>query len=186
MLKELSYDELYEEGLIDSFLQKAQDACKKKLRGRQVAGMETDDVVQEVLIKVYKSLDKYDARKARMSTFIDHVIEMKIIDCLEKAGTGKNLMLVNATPIMESYGADNFEMDDSMDSIQVGEVDIGYEYMEIITDLMTNLGLTEQEKVVFKLRSAGYEFAEIATYMQLSKARISQLWGGIKKKYKNC
>lgn len=68
-------------------------------------------------------------------------------------------------------------------AVQVGSIDYGYENTEFLLDIMYYLDLSDQEKEVFKLRSAGYLFSEIAKIMGLTKARISQIWKSIRDKY---
>ncbi|ATO48553.1 sigma-70 family RNA polymerase sigma factor [Brevibacillus laterosporus] len=178
----LGFDELFAIGDMDAFLSKAQDKCRKKLRGKTFAGMEKNDVTQEVMIKLYKSLDKYDADKAKMSTFVDHLINNKIKDMYRKCMSEKNLSVVNAVQIL-STDLDTDDENVNGASFVLGHEGYGFENFEFVTDIMDNMKLNDREKEIFKLRSSGYEFVEIAEILGVSKPRVSQLWKGIREKY---
>jgi RNA polymerase sporulation-specific sigma factor len=182
--KDLRFDELYGIGDCDLFLAKAKEKCEQKLRGRKFAGMEKDDVIQEVLIKVHKSLEKYDSSKAKLSTYIDHVIENMIKDCFKKCGTEKNLTLVNAIELEEIYSW-NDEDSEKVSGLHLGTTDAGYLMVDLSIDISVNLDLTDREREIFNLRTQGYEFVEIAQMLGVSKARISQIWSGILSKLEN-
>lgn len=172
-----SYEELLDNDL-DSFMDRVQKTCRYKLKDRDIAGMEKDDVIQEVLVKVYLSLEQYDAEKARLSTYINKIMDNMIADCLKKGGAKKNLMVVNALHIRET---DDDDTEKGFSALQITE-DGGVEYLELMTDIMENLHLDDQEKTIFRLRAAGYEFNEIATTMGLKKSQVYSSWVKIKKK----
>lgn len=180
---EMGFDELYAVGQMDAFLEKARITCQTKLRGKRFAGMENEDVVQEVLLKVFRSMQKFDGEVAKASTFVDHIMDNMIKDCYRKTQTGKNLSIVNAYEIIDSYHNDEDEPDISFGTVQIGKVDVLYEKSEVVTDMMNHLKLSDQEKEVFRLRSSGYEFSEIAELLGKSKARVSQVWKSIRDKY---
>lgn len=185
-VQEYSFEELYALKEFDAFFTKVKEKCEIKLRGKTFAGMEKEDVVQEVLIKVSNALGQYDAKKSQMSTYIDHIINNKIKDCYRKAVSYKNLCVVNALSISESIHEPEYGEDDGYEDrnyIQLGCEDVGYENTDVLIDIMSNMGLSEREKEIFRLRSNGYEFVEIAKIMGVSKARISQIWAGVKRKY---
>jgi len=175
----ITMDEMLEKGLVDEFLEKVQEKCNIVLKTKKFAGLEREDVAQEILIKVYRSMSKFDKSKATASTFVDYIISNVIKDIYRKAGSKKNLSIVNALSI------DNREDEDTNNSIQVGTVSFKYENTEIILDIMNNMGLDDREKEVFRLRAAGFEFEEIGNALGLTKSRISQIWTGIKNKYNN-
>lgn len=186
--KNMSFDELYGLGNVDLFLDKAKEKCEMKLRGKRFAGMETEDVVQEVLIKVHRSMEKYQSNKAKVSTFVDHVIENMIKDCYKKCATEKNLTLVNAVEIVDSYQG-NEGMSSAQDkpslTAQIGLEDVGFENTEVLLDFTYHLDLSDREAQIFQLFTQGYDFVEIAQILGVTKARISQIWKGIRLKYES-
>lgn len=179
----MGFDELLAIGDMDAFLRKAQDKCRHKLKGQTFAGMDKEDVTQEVMIKLYKSLDQYDAQKAKLSTFVDHIIDNKIKDMYRKCMSEKNLNVVNAIQVVSTDLDTEDEADGGEGMLTLGHEGYAYENFEFITDIMENMQLTDREKEIFKLRSSGYEFVEIADILGVSKARISQIWKGIREKY---
>lgn len=179
----MGFDDLFAIGDIDAFLDKAQEKCRQKLRGKTFAGMEKEDVTQEVMIKLYNALEKYDAEKAKMSTFVDHLIENKIKDMYRKCMSEKNLSVVNAVHLVCTDMGGNDESDGVDTGLTLGHVGFAYENFEFVTDIMENMKLNDREKEIFKLRTSGYEFVEIAGILGVSKARVSQLWKAIREKY---
>lgn len=179
----LGFDDLFEIGDIDTFLNKAQEKCRHKLRGKTFAGMEKEDVTQEIMIKLYNALDKYDAEKAKMSTFVDHLIENKIKDMYRKCMSEKNLSVVNAVQLVCTDLGASDESDGTDTALTLGHAGFAFENFEFVTDIMENMKLNDREKEIFKLRTSGYEFVEIAAMLGVSKARISQLWKAIREKY---
>jgi RNA polymerase sporulation-specific sigma factor len=179
--KDMSIDEAYLFGDVDQIITGVKKKCELKLRGKKFAGMENEDVVQEVLIKVHNSFAKYNSEKAKFSTYVDHVIENQIKDCYKKCSSEKNLTLVNALELEDSSSREGEYDDTPYYGVHIGRLDVGYFNMEFQTDIRFDLG--EREMEIFQLRTKGYEFVEIAAMLGVSKARISQIWKGIKEKY---
>jgi RNA polymerase sporulation-specific sigma factor len=181
-----TFDELFALEEMDAFLKKAQEKCRAKVAHQKFAGMETDDVVQEVLIKVYRSMQRYDGTLSKVSTYVDHVMDNMIRDCLRKAGSKTNLSVVNAFDLLESAvdtERNNADGQEASWSYVAGCSELGYEQMELITDVMEHMHLNERERDVFRMRLSGYEFVEIAEKIGVSKARVSQIWKAIRGKY---
>ncbi len=175
-----TFDELYAIGEMNLFLEKTINHCKAKIRTIKFAGMEADDVAQEAAIKVLRSLGRYNAETSKLSTYVDHIIDNMIRDCLRYVGTQKNLMVVNAEDLF--FTPDPQEEVGDYCSSKYGVVDVGYENAEDIIDITMHMGLNEQEKKVFLLRMEGYEFTEIAKTIGVSKSRLSQIWSHVKDK----
>ncbi len=180
-----TFDELYAIGEMNLFLEKAINHCKAKIRTVKFAGMEIEDVAQEAAIKVLRSLDNYNAETSKLSTYVDHVIDNMIRDCLRYVGTQKNLMVVNADDLFFNPTLDiSTKQDDVGDyyTNKFGVIDAGYQNVEDIIDVTEHMGLNEREKEVFLLRMEGYEFTEIAKFIGVSKSRLSQIWSNVKDK----
>ena len=91
--------------------------------------------------------------------------------------------MVNAVQIMCTDQGGGDESEGSDIALALGHAGFAYENFEFVTDIMENMRLNEREKQIFKLRTSGYEFVEIAGMLGVSKARISQLWKAIREKY---
>lgn len=152
--------------------------------GKNLAGMDTEDIIQELVIKGYLAFKSYDRNKASVKTYIDIVLRNQLKDLLKKVGSRKNLAFVNAVSISESV-----EDEDDIDSpVQVGVEENGYNDIEI-QDILEKVELTEQEKKVVYLRLQGFDCSEIAKQLNVSKPRISQIMKNLQKKiskYLNC
>ncbi|MGM7682837.1 sigma-70 family RNA polymerase sigma factor [Cytobacillus sp. Hm23] len=175
------FDKLFDAGDVDAFLNKAKEKCQKKVRGKHFAGMEQEDVIQEILIKIYRKLDKYDSEKAKVSTYINSIMDNMIKDCFRYCGTDKNLSLVNAVPIEEDYEVD-FEKGSMGSGIQVGRKDINFLENEILIDYEYCHDLSDRDRKIFLLHYRGYSKAEIANELGLSKSRLTQIWNEIVRK----
>lgn len=180
--KKMGFDELLDLGEVDLLISKVQDVCAIKLRNKVIPGMEHDDIVQEVSIKVYKAIDSFDKETAKASTYFDNVIANMIKDCYKRAMSQKNLSICNAYEYSEVVSDESEELSKT---VMVGDVDCGFENTEFMIDIRENMGLTEREKEIFTLRCNGYEFKEIAEKFGVSKPRMTQIWAKIKTKYEN-
>lgn len=181
--KKMGFDEILETGEIDLLIEKVQDVCAIKLRNQVIPGMEHDDIIQEVSLKVFRVMDGYDKETAKASTYFDNVISNMIKDCYRRAMSQKNLALCNAYEYSEATTSE--DSDEPAKTVAVGSVDHDYEYTEYMIDIMENMGLTDREKEIFTLRCNGYEFQEIAEKFGVSKPRMTQLWSKIRAKYEN-
>ncbi|WP_312113546.1 RNA polymerase sigma factor [Brevibacillus reuszeri] len=173
-------DELYFAGKVDDFLQKAKENCEAKLLGMKFAGMTHDDVVQEVLLKVYRTMRDYDQEKARVTTFVDHVITNKIRDCLRKAGTQKNLTNSNAVWVSTGEHSDD---ESGVGSYTASVEDYRYEEVEMMIDIMEYMQLSTRDKQILMMRSEGYYHEEIGQKFNISKERVCQIIKAILKQY---
>lgn len=177
---DLTMEEAFALNEVNAFLDSVQKVCQKKLRNKFFPGMEIDDVIQEILIKVYNSMHNYDENKAKLTTFIHNVIDNKIKDCYRKAQSNKNLSVVNAVNVRT---VSVFDEEDNDFELSIPSMESGYDDFEFLIDIMQYMDLTEREKEIFKLRCAGYTFKEISDFQGCSKAYISQVWKRIKNKY---
>lgn len=167
-------EELFDAGEIDAILEKSMQKTEMKLRGKSFAGMEQEDVQQEMLIKIYKSLNKYDESKSRIGTYIDFIIDNTLKDMYKKCGSEKNLANVNALEIEDSYSEEQ-EAEASF-GIHYGLADAGYLETDIMLDMQRNVELNAREREIIRLHMEGYAHVEIAEKLGITKARISQLW----------
>jgi RNA polymerase sporulation-specific sigma factor len=177
----MGYDEILAVGDLNLFLAKSKELCEMKLHGKFFPGMEREDVVQEVLIKVYQAINSFDSSKAKASTFFENVINHRIADCIRKVTSERYSATVNNTvEIVTDQDTDDAKVGTYS---YIGSEDSNYACAEYMMDFMLNIGLDDREKQIFQLRCSGYDFVEIAQLLHLTKARISQLWKGILKKY---
>lgn len=176
------FDELIALNEMEAILAKAKKYCEQKIGMQKFAGMETEDVVQEVLIKIYKAVETFDPSKAKASTYFYYVIDNGIKDHLRISGSRRNLAVVNALTIIDDVANEVDKSGFTDNEIVLGSVDCTFSTKEYIYDILENIGLNEREIRIFKMRAAGYQFDEIAGFEGCSKARMSQLWSKVQKK----
>lgn len=157
---------LLEEGRTEEFFESIKREAEFRVWNTRVAGMEKEDLIQEVLLQVFQSIDKYDSSRAAASTYFGSVINNKIRDLLRKAGTNQNLSNTNAVAVMEEY------------SEELGGVILHSEEPKYNTvDLRLSLKkLDSRESKIVLLKAKGYTFQEIASRTGCSKSRAQQVY----------
>lgn len=118
---------------VDNVLEKVREKTKIKMYNIKIAGMETDDVIQEALIKAYRYLDRYN-KKTKIDTYIDLIINSVIKDCFRKAAADKNLNVVNALNIDIN---DDYNEDDK-NKTQIRDMNDDYKVKELMLDIYDN------------------------------------------------
>lgn len=163
--------ELYYAGDLEGFINLVTKKCRQKISRQGIAGYTHDDVVQEVSIRVVLAMKKHVHAKAAVNTYVDRVTNNVIRDLLRKAR--------NQCPLI--YAASLSENREVENEVQMGWEDVSYDNLEFymtIEDLFD-----AREKEILHLYLDGYSFSEIASYLGVTKARVSQLWSQIKTKY---
>jgi RNA polymerase sigma factor (sigma-70 family) len=167
---------------VDAILEKARriSECKLRAKGFVPAHTSFEDVVQEVLIHVYQTIEKYDSSRAAFSTFLDHIIYTKIEKCYRKGLNLNNKMfygamdldLLDKETVFKFYSTeDSYSLDDSCK--------LSFNNVE------TKTQLTPKEWEVLKLLARGFNQVEISKSMSTSKARVSQIVANLKLKVVN-
>jgi len=172
-----SLDELLMAGDINGFLAKMERILNYKLAGKSFAGVEMEDVTQEVLLKVYKSISAYDSTRTKANTFFNKVADNKIKDVFRSLGSESNLRSVNYAPLM--VGGDD---EDSSVLNFDGYIQEDFEYNILVHDVLHNYGLSDIEKSIFELRAQDYTYTEIAGILNTSKQAVSYHKKGIEAK----
>ncbi len=149
-------------------------------RYKHAIGMEVEDIVSIMEVKVWESISSYDASKASFYTYISNILEHLFVDLQKKASNKGNQMMANASSITSEYCKD-----DQWVSFHetIGKYDLDLYKVEL--ELFINLGLTPKERTVVTLRQKGYETSKIANIMGLSEGRVSQLLSSARKKWLN-
>jgi RNA polymerase sporulation-specific sigma factor len=160
---------------VEGILLKVREHTMKKLRARQhnFKGMEYDDVVSEVTVKVFTGLKTYDPNRSKISTFIDHVIENRIKDCYGMSSKAD----------LAVSSLQDGDDDDSQDIIEfIPDETDDYASLSLLLDIENDVNLTSMEKKIIYERLNGREFQEIGFDFGYKKSRFSQIVKGIKTK----
>lgn len=143
--------------------------------GQYISGMATCDVVSEMEIKIWKTLDGYDSNKACYHTYITNILNNKYKDLLRKASNGSDSILNNAARLTESYEEEDvvysyFGIDDS-------------NLLQVENYLFIKSSLTDREQQAVSLVVSGYTRSEAASMMGVSPCRMTQLLGKVAEKW---
>jgi len=175
-------DELFDLNDVDEFLKATHKICKNKLNKYNFNEEDKKDVSQEILLKVYRALKRYNKEKATAATYFNKVINNGILSYISRITNNSNMLFNNILSIMDEYEEETENNGPS--GVQVAGDSTEYDVVDMIVDFLNHCELTDDEKQIFKLRYKGYEFQEIASIMDVSKARVSQLWKRILQKYR--
>lgn len=166
---------------VENILEETKKICRNKIKLMEFPGMELDDIIQEAQIRIWQSLSRYDENRKPLQAYLHWIINNTIKDCLRKAHREKNNIVSYARELSHNYPSFDLDAGEFEYYCLVGDEDEGY--LEVELKILFDSLLTEQEHKILNLRKCGYEFKEIASMMGLTKSRISQLWGSIKRKY---
>ena len=149
--------------------------------GQKVAGMDVDDIIAIMEIKIWRTLEKYDPAKASYATFISRTLDNTYRDILRKAGRAKHLALINADAVAEERREYETAADTGHEVL--GENDANLLKVEI--EIFANTDLTSKERTVIALKQKGYTSSHIAKIMGISAGRVSQLLSRAREKWLN-
>jgi len=176
-----AYKELEERNDMNMFLEKIRKYCTIKLHNTTFAGMDKEDVIQEILLKVYSVVNNYDLSKGSITTYLDKIIDNKVKDCLRHASSHTNLVNTNAQSLDIVANYEDQKTSKSF-NIDLRADDSAYSCREYVLDILDRVKLTNKESEVLKLHLTGYSFIEIAKHSGCSKSRISHIWKNIRGK----
>lgn len=168
MKNELTLDEMLVMGDIENFLGAIRKIASIKVRNKSFAGCEPEDVVQEVLMKVYTSIEAYDPNKTKATTFFNVVIDNKLKDIFKSLSSNANLMVANHVPL--TVGDDD---DDHAQLEFALEDETEYACTDLMYDMLTNYNLTELEQKILKLKVVEFTNTEIAEMLGMSKQALN-------------
>lgn len=176
-------DELFElkdtEEFLDKFLEAVQVICRKKLSKLYYLNKyDKEDIMQDVLIKVYYAIDKYDKTISKPGAYFNRIVDNGITSCIRDMHRFKNIINTPSSVITDPEVCDEINVVEPIEYNLTDDTTV-FDSVDVFIDFLENSNLTEQEKRIFNLRYSGLEFQEIAKIMGYTKARISQLWKNI-------
>jgi RNA polymerase sporulation-specific sigma factor len=175
----VNYEEMLVKNDVESILERVREVCSQKLviKGFNSYTMENEDVIQEVLLQVYRRIKEYDCKRSKFSTFVETIINNKLTDCFRASSNPCNVMIAKSKCLTTAGWLD----DDDKDSVYVS-VDGEYGYGELLIEVEKRLAGVEKQ--TFDLLVAGYRQREIATILQRTPARVSQIVKSVQNKIK--
>jgi len=163
-------------------LKRVKDKCSQKFKHKIIGYFDEDDVQQEVILKVCQALEKYDPKKAKLTTFLDTVIENKIKDCMKLITSEKNKVNTFSPRIVDNYEVEEKTVMDSDYTVCVVQEDEQLQLTEIEVDILRNPDLTDKEKAFALLKFRGYRSSDLAEMFDITRARTSQIMREVKEK----
>ncbi len=151
-----------------------------------LVGGDTEDLIQEGMIGLYKAIKYYSADKnASFSTFANLCIKRQIQNAIKHAGSKKNMLLSGAVPLAEVINLD--EDSDSAGLILPSKEPtpdaemISKENMkEIKAQIEKNLSKLELK--ILNEYLAGKNYTDIATKLSINKKSVDNALSRIKTK----
>ena len=136
-----------------------------------------DDLVQDVLIKLWKGLEKYDREKSKFRTWLSHVTRNTVTSYFRSQNIRPNLDNsddIEATNVLDSYSDSDLE--------KIFE-DEWRAYLCSLALEKVNKLFTGQAVEAFKLSQKGKGPAEVAEELGLSKESVPVLTSRVRKRF---
>jgi RNA polymerase sigma factor (sigma-70 family) len=143
---------------------------------RQVPGYTSDEVYQELSIKMLKACKRWDeGRSIKFSTYLTYLLNQHIRKLIREELHYDNRRLNNQAndSIEELLGLEALDMDNPWTPWCEEEQKSLIEYLE-------GVPLTKREKVCVELVFEGYRKSEIAKILNLSRGMITKILQGLR------
>lgn len=180
-----------EEAIMDYILNKYKNLVRKYARNMYILGAEEQDLIQEGMIGLFRSIKDYDSgRDASFFTFADLCISRKMYNAIEASKREKHTPLNNYISLYSSNDEDNKDGKTIfMDLLSAGEISnpenllIDKENVERIESLVEQ-ELSPFEKQVFDLYITGMKYVQIAKVLGRDEKSTDNALQRIKSKLK--
>lgn len=153
-----------EEDIMDFILNKYKAMVKIKARTMFLIGGDTDDLIQEGMIGLYKAIRDYDPeRETSFAGFADLCVSRQLYTAISKSQRKKHNPLNSYIPLY----SDDFELESAMEPNEAGNPEhiiIGQENARQF-ERMLQESLSSFEKQVLHFYIDGYPYLEIAERM---------------------
>lgn len=173
------------EEAMNELLTKYKSLINKIARSYFLIGGDMEDIVQEGMIGLYKSITHFDSQKnASFKTFATTCIKHQIQSAVKIASSEKNKVLSQAIPFTEEFNQEDEEEIELLIPSNLPSPDdkvLEHEKLSEIYSLI-NQNLSELEKKILALYLKGYSYNEISQIAQISKKSIDNGLSRIKSK----
>ncbi len=183
----LEHIEKNEKYAIDALMDRYKDVVKIKARAYFLVGADTDDVIQEGMIGLYKAVRDYNPERENLfKTFADVCINRQMISAIKAATRNKHTPLNNYISLnsMEKEGeTEDLTLIDIIvkESTEPEKMLIDKENTKHIHEQIQN-NLSDLEKKVLKLYMNGMKYADISEMLIISPKSIDNALQRIKSK----
>lgn len=159
---------------------------KKYISYVESRGYDYNDLVQEGMIGLSRAITDYKTQKdVQFNTFANVCIERQIFSFLRNIDSGKHKVLNDSISFDTTTNTYGKSLDQILDDKNINP-ETSFVQNEETNDLFDNIlnELTEKESEVFKLRSQGFTYKEIASLLNISEKSVSKAIEKIKIKAK--
>ncbi len=168
-------------------IEKYKGFVKNKAKLYYIAGADSEDVVQEGMIGLFKAIRSFDAGKqAAFKTFADTCVNSQIITAIKKANRQKHQPLNESVSLSKEVGDE--KQDVTMGDILSASMDNDPEALMLLREVVDYLkafdsGLFSSfEWQVWSEKLKGHDYIEIAQLLGKSPKSIDNALQRIKKK----
>jgi len=168
-------------------IEKYKGFVRQKAKAYYIVGADSDDVIQEGMIGLYKAIISFDkSKEANFKTYAGVCVNNQILNAIKAAEREKNQPLnesvsLNAT---DDNNSDGRELSERLMSSNDDEPEKKFLLEEIMKELQDPekeiFSSLERQVLVFKL--AGYDYKEIAAKLDKSPKAIDNAAQRIKRK----
>ncbi|MBO5488860.1 MAG: RNA polymerase sporulation sigma factor SigH [Eubacterium sp.] len=174
---------------VDMLLEKYKPLVRKKARALYLIGGDNDDLIQEGMISLYKSIRDYDLKRENsFGSFASVCIERHLYNVIKGANTKKNSPLNTYVSLYEPTGnAKETGRETLADTLQPRALTNPEEIVidrENVTDLEKAIEsqLSDFEQEVVRLYLEGNDYQQIAKILDKSAKSIDNALQRVKKK----
>lgn len=173
------------EDAMNELLSKYKSLVNKLARSYFLVGGDMEDIVQEGMIGLYKSITHFTGNKnASFKTFATTCIKHQIQSAVRVASSEKNKILSQALPITEDPNLDEEEEIELIIPSSLPSPDDEVIEHEKLNEIYSQINkkLSQFEKQILSLYLKGYSYNEIAQIADVSKKSIDNGLSRIKNK----
>lgn len=175
-----------DESLMEYILEKYKPLVRKKTNAMYLIGGETDDLIQEGMIGLFKAIrDFKEDKESSFFHFAELCITRQLCSALEASNRKKHLPLNGYISLSESVREEQTQLEDSLPFINQNPEQKMIE-KELWEDFRERLSgnLSKMEKSVLSLYLDGYNYIQIAEITNKSPKSIDNALQRIRQKIK--
>lgn len=150
------------------------DFCEKYIlfHNYELKKQDKEDIIQEVMLSIYRSINTYDASKGKFTTWVGTIIKNTYFKFLDKQNKESILMSIDS---VNKENDVEYSFLDLVSTASSAEDDYFINYKkEIIMDFLNQMNPKYKYAIILKDLD-GYSTKEIAAFMQTNEANVN-LW----------
>ncbi|MCF0132374.1 MAG: sigma-70 family RNA polymerase sigma factor [Blautia sp.] len=151
---------------VDELMERYKDLVRRRARALFLIGADSDDLIQEGMIGLYKAIRDYQAdRNASFQTFANLCVERQMYTAMKNADRKKNLPLNTYVSLDQEENADDL-LAENPETILIAQESVRDLHQKIVDSL------SKMEKAVLEKYLDGFDYIQIAQRMGKSPKSI--------------